>query len=215
MLTAECPKPVALTEIPSADECAFRISQILKLNFQRVQPVGASSFKTGTPITAAASWTAAKAATDSKKIVISPICDSVEIPSSEAQTEGGGDNSTPFGVQIYLGEGQVTVTGQFRNLNKKQIKALRKLSGESAASLGAAALSVIFTTEGRVFVHSTEDDTENSDPVGFPIFNFRLGSTGAAGLNQDNKTPFSFSMLADWDERMTISKPAFDPLIQL
>lgn len=214
MLNAECPLPAALTDIPDA-LCPFRLDQLLKIGFQRTQPIGASSFVDATPITALASWTAAIGAADGKKIVTSPICDNVVIPSSEAITEGGGDNSTPFGVQIYLGENQVTVTGQFRNLSKAQIIAMRKLSQESQASLGAAALSAYFFNQGRGIVHSTETNDPDSDPVGFPIFNFRLGSTGSEGYNQDNKTPFSFSLLPDWDERMTISQPVFNPLTQL
>lgn len=210
----ECPKPAALTDIP-ASECPFRIDQVLKLLFQRKQAIGESTFEVADSIKALATWTAAKNAVDSKKIVVSPILDSLVIPSSEAITEGGGDNSTPFGLQLVIGEGQVTVTGQFRNLNKEQIKAMRKLSNESLASLGAASLTVFMVNLERTFVHATEEADAESAPVGFDIFNFRLGSTGSEGFNQDNKTPFSFSLLPNWDERLSYTKPNFDPMIQI
>lgn len=203
-----CPKPAALTAIPAQD-CPFKFDQILRLKFQRNTPD--APFTTTNPITTKAAWDALIAAVDSDKIVLSPIVMGVEIPQSEAQTEGGNDNSTPFGMEVYLGEGAITVTGQMRNLKPEVKAALKKLSAESDASLGVAQLRVFMVNKNKQIIH--EKGQAVGDAWGIPIYNFRVSSMGSTGLNSDNITQFSFTLQPDWDENLEMSAPTdFNPL---
>jgi hypothetical protein len=168
-------------------------------------------FDATTLITAKASWDTMVAASDDQKIILSPIVFNPIIPSSEKMSEGGNDNTTPFGIEKYLGEGAVEVTGEFRNVTPEIKKALAKLAGESDVALGVAQLRVyLFNKDGQV-IHEADPDVA-TELRGIAIYNFRVGSMGSQGFNSDNVVPFSFSMAADWDENLKMVKPAFNVL---
>lgn len=202
-----CPKPVALTAIPVSG-CPVKFDQFIRMAFQRAQPKATPPFVVATTdITELASWTPLIAAADDEKIVVSPFFAGMEIPQSEEQVEGGNDNSTINGIEVYKGEGFVKVTGQMKGLSKEQYNALRKLSAESVASLGTAALTVyLFNRFGQIV--SLADQ-------GIPVFNFRISSVGSAGFNAENVYNFSFSLAPEWDANVVMVKPEFDPLTEL
>ena len=206
-----CPKPESLTEI-AAQDCRFKFDQILRLMFQR--NTAAAPFTTAAAIGLKASWDAHKAATDDNKVVVTPVTMAVEIPSSEAQTEGGNDNSTPFGMPVYLGEGAVEVTGQFRNLAPAVVKSLRALSPESDVSLGVANLRVYMVNKDQYIIHEGQQEGGVAgDAWGIPVYNFRVGTMGSTGFNSDNMIPFSFTLPPYWDENLEMTKPTdFNPL---
>lgn len=161
------------------------------------------------PITAQASWDAFKAATDSTKIVLTPIMANVIINSSEKQSEGGNTNETAFGVEQYLGEGAVEVTGEFRNLTPAQKKALTQFSYESDISLGVENLTVYMINKNNEVFHN---EVTAGQAKGIPLYNFRVGSRGSQGFNSDDKIPFSYSLRPEWDETIAKAQPAFSLL---
>jgi len=219
-MTFDCPLPATMQDI-SAITCAQRWDQITMLAFQRIQSTP-SFDDSSTLITEVANWTALKAASDATKVIVTPILDSLVIPQSETQEEGGNDNSTPNGIPIYLGESVINVTLQFRNLPAQSIAELRKLVAESLNGPGGPQVWVyMFTKNGKVIGNSSTtkgnvDKTGAYADSGIPIYNFRLGSLGTEGFNQDNKSPASFYMEELWDENWVVATPTdFTPQIDL
>lgn len=196
-----CPKPTALTAIPD-NGCGMKFDQIVRLALQRTQDP--ASFDGTTLITAEANWDTLIAASGNTKIVKTPIFADLVIPSSEAAEEGGNDNSTVGGVPQYLGENPVKVTGVFRNLLSATKLQLDKLAGESLASNGVSQIWIYaFNRHGKLISKGND---------GIPIYNFRLGTFGSEGYQQDNKCPFSFWLPADWDASVVMTSLAFNPL---
>lgn len=212
-----CPLGPSLTAIPQPS-CAFKLDQIVRLAFQRRQPDSSPPFASLADIQTLSKWTTLMNASDSTKIIISPLFAGMVIPSSEAQTTGGNDNSTINGVPDYNGEGSVTVTGQFKNLPPITKRALDLLSQESLSSAtGNSNLTVdFFNRDGYVFAENPYVSGNPSTKYrGVPIFNFRVSSLGSEGFNAPNIHTFSFSMNATWADYLVSIKPNFDPLIDL
>lgn len=208
-----CPLPEALTEIPQPS-CPFKLDQIVRMAFQRRQPSATPPFATLAELQAIAKWNTYKAATDSTKMVFSPIFAGMVIPPSEGLTTGGNDNSTFNGIPDYNGEGSVTVTGVMKNLPPATKRALDALSQESLAGVtGATNLTVfLFNKDGYSF---QENPAAGTTYRGIPIYNFRISSVGSEGLNAPNIHNFSFGVPANWADYLTSVKPTFDPLTEL
>lgn len=198
----ECPLPVALESLPEQD-CPVRFDQIVRMVFQMVQP-GAGTF-TDVTIKALATWTPLLAASDSTKVVPSPLFAEMVIPQSEALTIGGNDNTTFNGIPLYNGEGNVLVTLQVSDLDFAVKKVLTQYSKYSIASaVGTTKLSVYFINKDGVII--------SNDAKGFPAYNFRISSVGSEGFNAANKHAISFNLLPNWDNDALMSIPSFDPL---
>ena len=72
----------------------------------------------GNDIEILADWNTRIAAVDGSKIIVTPLFDSLVLPVSESIVEGGGDNTTIFGLPNLQGEGNVIVDGiRLKNLN--------------------------------------------------------------------------------------------------
>ncbi|MBA9078312.1 hypothetical protein [Rufibacter quisquiliarum] len=198
-----CTLPSSLTAITLSD-CELKLDQIVTFLVQRGQPSNPATpiFGTEAAFKALATWTPLLAATDDTKVVKTPEFSGLVIPSSEGQFEGGGDNSTIDGIAIYKGEGPVDVTGgMFRNLTSTTRQDLLKLVNEPNLTV------YMVNRHGNIFA--------KSDYNGIPIKNFRLGSTGSEGYNEDNKTPFSFSLQEGWDNDLIMVKADFNPRYDL
>jgi hypothetical protein len=208
----ECPLPASLEAIPAQD-CPFKLDQIVKAAFQRRQPLATPPFATLVDIQTLAEWNTMKAAVDDTKIVISPLFAGLVIPESEPLTTGGNDNTTFNGIPDYNGEGMVTVTGVFKNLAPALKRSLDKLTQESLAGVGGSTnlTLYLFNKDG----YSFQTNPSTTLYFGIPIYNFRVSSLGSAGLNAPNTHSFSFSVTADWADRLTSVKPAFDPITEL
>ncbi len=218
-LLCACPKAASLTAI-SSPTCSFKMEQVVRLSLVRYSETVYFDSDAGTPnpITALASWTAAKAETDDNKHIISPLFSNLVIPSSEALEEGGNDNTTVNGIPVYLGEGVVQVTGFFRNLEPTLKDELNELVCESDASAtGTPQLGAYFVNRAGNIFHKTESALPN-DPLPVGIYNFRLGTRGTEGFAKDDIIPFSFYLDADWDDSLAVTKRTaldFNPLTQL
>jgi hypothetical protein len=213
-----CPLPAALKAVP-AFSCPFHLDQIVRLAFQRRQPIANPPFATLADIQSLAKWTTYRDAVDDTKIILTPLFAGMVIPSSEALSSGGNDNSTIGGIPEYNGEGSVSPTGQFKGLPPIVKRALDSLIPESmVSSTGLSNLTVyMFNRDGVVFTVNPPGAADAPTTIykGVAINNFRLGSTGSEGLNARNINPFGFSMLANWADYLAAVKPAFDPLTDI
>jgi hypothetical protein len=207
-----CPPPAALASMPANSQCPFTFNQIIRLAVQRFQGPD-NPFDATNPITKKASWTALTTAPDSKKLVFTPIFAGLVIPESEAKVEGGGDNSTPFGIEQYVGENPVKVAFKWRNLIPAIVNVLRTYVQESIPTIGVYALTVYMITKDGLIVAVELKNANVVQNAGIPVFNFRVSSTGSEGLNAPNTNSGGFSMPDNWDANIVMIKPEdFNPL---
>jgi hypothetical protein len=216
-----CPRPTALPTIPSVASAgcggAVKIDQVVRLIFVRAQASNATLFPTGggspKPIATKASWTPYFTAVDDTKMAVTPLFAGMVIPQSEGQEEGADDNSAILGIPTDLGESAVKATGEFRNMPAEVKVEMDKLRCESQISNGINVLQVFMVNKDGYLIH-----TKNSagEPVGFPIYNFRISSRGTEGLKSDDKNGFSFYFASDWDDKITFTTPSgWSPLTEI
>lgn len=202
-----CPTPEGLPNIPDFD-CEFKLDQIVRLMFQRIQPGNASTFGGATGIEDIAIVDALRAlpATDATRVTLTPYFGGMVIPPSEAQTEGGNDNSTPFGVAIDLGETSVSPSGILRNIPPDVKKALDAYRCLSQSAFGAPRIGVYMVNQFGELFHNVNAAGE---AVGIPIYNFRTSSRGSEGFNQADKVNFSFGLQPNWDNNLVKTIPNY------
>lgn len=194
-----CPLPAALTTIP-ASSCPVKFDQVVKMAFQRS---GQTSFADLTALQTLATWTPLLAAVNSTKVIVTPYFASLSFPPSEAQEEGGNDNTTVNGIPVYKGEGFVQITGVFEGLTKAQYQALKKLTQESFNLSGGTNLTVFFFNRFGQILH----DMNGAEPRGFALYNFRMATVGSEGYNANNKYNFSMQLSGEWDDNATLTQP--------
>lgn len=199
-----CTRPAALTPI-TQPTCEVKFDQVIRLAFQRRQ--SAAPFANEAAFKLLSNWTALLAAADETKVTVSPLFAGMTIPQSEGLFEGGNDNTTIDGNEVYKGEGFVKVTGTFTGLTAAIAEELRTLTAESAPGLSDGLTLFMINREGDI-IH---DDAYR----GIPVSNFRISSVGSEGYGAGNKHAFSFSMAGDWDAGVGITTPSFNPRFDL
>lgn len=210
-----CPPPAAITEIP-AKICGVKFDQIVKIAFQRVDSPGALPVfdgSGGNDITVLGDWNTRIAADDSSRIIVTPLFDSLVLPVSESIVEGGGDNTTIFGLPNYQGEDNVSVDAiRLKNLNTAIKAAFDDLTCESDAQSGIAKIWMYFFNRFKKIINISNGSLFE----GIPVFNIRLSSLGSEGLNADNISMLKFDLVnspTNWDLNSQITDPAFNPLV--
>ncbi len=203
----ECPLNATLTTISTYD-CGIDFDQIVRLAFVKIQT---ALFIDEADMQTEASWDVLVAAVDDTKVVLTPPTVSLVIPSSEAQEEGGNDNTTINGVPNYLGENPVQIAGMINSMPSATYTEVRDLACQSKANIGKPLLMVYMFNRYNEVVFSDEA----GDPVGFDIYNFRISTPGSEGFNALNKFNFTFYMDSEWADNFAISQLAFDPLTDI
>lgn len=199
-----CPPPTALTTVP-AQACPEKFDQIVRFGFQRIQ--SAASFTT-TTLLAQATWTPLLTATDSTKIILSPLIPNVVIPVGEVLKEGGNDNTTINGIPRLAGRSFAAVTAQLQNVEAAVRTALRKLASESALQPGFTNLWMyMFNRFGQIIT-----DVSSTNCPGIPVYNVYVGDVGSEGLNKENIANISFDFAPGWSDTVKIFTPSFNPL---
>src|SRR5437868_5058144 len=146
-----CVRPAALTTI-SQPGCAFKFDQIVRMLI--IRGTAAIPF-TETSIKLLATWTPFLTATDDTKIIVTPQFAGLTIPASEGIYEGGNDNSTIDGIEVYKGETAPRATGgTYRNLTPTVKSELKLLSAESDASLGDDGVKTYLVTREGNLIHN-------------------------------------------------------------
>jgi hypothetical protein len=207
MSICACPKPSALTEIPTAD-CPVDLKQIQKIIVQRHGFVFDSGAGTPTSPSVLADWLALKTATDSTKVVVTPFIGSEPlITPGEAIQEGGGDNSTLNGIAVVTGTNPSEFTCKFRSLSPDQEKAIKSLMCETSLVV------YLITQENKIIVKKIS----TAKKTGFDISALFLSDRMNEGFGKNDMFNFKFSLTAGWSEDLEVITPAsgFNPLTDL
>jgi hypothetical protein len=195
-----CPLPAALTTVEKLS-CRENFGQIQRVILQR------SGFTFSAPtsdIKLLASWTPLFAAVADTKIVSTPMLENFIIPKPEAQTEGGGDNTTIDGVEIVLGAGAITAVGQIAEAPGSIIKSLKALMVEPD-------LVAYFINQWGQIIGKALDPLAPADEVtGFPIQALFVSDAGSEGLNTRDKADFRFALAYGWRDDAVVIKPSFN-----
>lgn len=205
LFECDCAETTALVDIPDAD-CPIDLKQIQRVFVQRA---GTPFNATGDPssdILDLADWQVLKVATDSTKIVATPLIGGDPIiEAGEAITNGGNDNSTLNGVEEVEGTSPSLFTAVFKSMSSAQEKALKALICEKN-------LVVYFALQGgRIAAVSKTTGVYN----GFPIQAQFLSDRNNAGFGTKDTHNFRFSLEAGWSENLVIVKPNFNPLTDI
>ena len=207
MITCQCPAASALTTIP-AQGCAESFGQIQKVAFQRLTNGGTkNSFDTTNDIKVKASWTAAMAASDSTKIVISPYIQAPTVEAGAARTFGGG-NETLGGVEQVIGREPTPFTGVMRAVKQAVIKAMKDLQCEAMAdNLGV----YLFDENGNIC--GVQDGT-TFYPI--PIRSLFIGDKTFGGLEAPDSNAIQWTFMPNYSDNLGIVAPTdFNPLTDL
>lgn len=207
MALCNCPAPTALTTVPSAN-CPFDLGQIQKIGFQRSGFTFDSGAVIPTSPSVEADWNVLKTATDSTKVVFTPLIggDPV-IVAGEPISEGGGDNSTLNGVEIITGVNPAKFTAMFRSMTPEQEKAMKNLMCEPSLVM------YLVTGDQKIIVKKLT----TAQKQGLGIQAFFLGDRTNDGFGKKDSHKIQFSLPAGWSEDIEIITPevGFNPLTDL
>lgn len=198
---ADCTRPTSLTA-PAKVECAVHFRQLVRLAIRRRQTTAA--FATEAAMKTLAAWNTAITATDSAKIILTPLFVNFVFPQSEAQFAEENTNGSINGKGFLTGYNSVKPTGEFVGLPGAVKTQLQLIEDEARAELGNDPLEFWgITAEGKII---------SKGPAGIPFSNFYLTSAGSEGYNALNKNGFGFSLDGKWDQGVTVTEAAFDIL---
>lgn len=207
-MICECPLGTALPNVGNQD-CPERIGQIQKLAFQRIYNTNGTLNGFQMPDDdpkLLATWTEAIAATDAKKIVVTPY---IQAPTTEpgAPITYGGGNDTLGGIEEIIGREGTAFTANFNNVSQSIIAQLKKLQCEN---IGVWMFDQNGAILGRVSVAS---GTDKYMPI--PIQSFFIGDKTLGGLEAPDQNQIQFELKPGWSDDVTIIIPEFNPLTDL
>ena len=205
-----CPAPTSLTTIPAQD-CGVNLNQIQRLGFRRRGNVfGANAQPAANDILALADWQALMTASDSTKIVVTPlIASNPAIAAGDAITTGGGDNTTLNGVEEVEGVNPSVFTAEFKSLSPEIEKAMKTLMCETE-------LEVFFFLEGGKIAARADNSVDPAvDWKGFDAQALFISDRNNDGFATKDIFNISFSMPAGYSEDLVILDPTFNPLVEL
>lgn len=173
--------------------------------------VGAAApVNTGKDLSLRATIDAAFKATDSSKLIISPISGvgTPVVTPGAARTYGSeGDNSTSGGVQINLGRNNATFTCNILQSAQNTISALKKLQCESD-------LSIYFINVNGQIICSSDDSENPTKYFGFRLApgSFYVSDLQWGALDQVETNSVQASLLANYSDELVVFKPEYDAL---
>lgn len=205
-MICSCTTGGALPSVPNAS-CPMDFGQIQKIVFQRIFSAGTTKnqFTTSAAIATLASWTTNFAATDGKKMVITPYVEAPTSDGGDAITYGGG-NDTLGGVTKVIGRNPINMTFALRQCTQDIIKALKGLMCE--ANLGV----YLVNGDGQVLAMKGE---ASGDYFPIPITNLFVGDLKLNGLDTPDENALSFSFKPNWSDDVDVVSPDFNPLTDL
>lgn len=208
MANCKCPPETAIGDILTQD-CAVDFEQLQKYVFQRGGFMWDSA---GTPvpydITKKSDWALLKSATDSKKVVSTPLIGGDPIiTAGEPILNGGGDNSTLNGVEELQGTNPSTFTGMFKSLSSEVKGSMVGLECEDD-------LQVYFINQNDKIIANKVADGQYT---GFPVQGFHISDRTNGGFGTKDTFAVRFTLPARWDNNAVIVDPetGFRPLKDL
>lgn len=201
-----CPKPTALTAI-SAVDCQVNLRQIQRLAFQRPGDKFDTTDVSPTDILLLADWQTKIAAADDTKIIVTPLIGGdPQITAGEANTSGGGDNSTLNGVKEVNTANPSEFSAMFKGLPPTVEKELKSIVCEPG-------LVVYMILQGGLIAAYKFDTGIHS---GMPIQSAFVGDRGNGGFGTKDTNKIEFSLPAGWSEDIEVVKPTdFNPLTDI
>lgn len=184
-----CPPADALSAI-SLQDCPEKYGNINRFIIGRV---AGGAF---TDITDETEFDTRLASITNTKIVLTPLLSETDFPFSAIITEGGDDNTTPFGEALRVGEGSITVTALAKNVEssiKDEMKAL-----ECWTDL---AVGIVESNGGIGAISNT---------TLIPISNFFVSTKSFGGISGSDQVQISFTLKPNWDEGLQLNSLSWD-----
>jgi len=206
-----CPNPVELPS-PIDFQCADNWDQIQKMFiFRKAALNGLNWFSDQAALLVEANWDTLLAESGDDKMIVTPFLHNFIIPQSEAQTEGGNDNTTINGIPTYSGEGFTDVTTpEMKGAPSAVIRSMKDVGCETGSDIGETSVEAIFVSRGNKIIYNLE--VGGSVPRGFPIYNLSVSDSSTEGINAPNKNRVSFSMAPAWSNFFQTQKAGFQLL---
>lgn len=198
-----CPKPAALPDVFKSD-CPENFGQIQRFLFQRQGHVFDSTLMVSpNSIKLLASWTPLLTAVDDTKVISTPKMANVIIPKATPKKEGGGDNTTIDGIEVIVGVGPITLTGDLISIPAKTILQLKTALGPEED------LEVFMINQyGQIIGWDIAPDAPGTKVKGLQtagrVF---VGDAGNEGYATLDKAIFTFSFAEGWRDQCVLIKP--------
>ena len=210
-INCTCPFPSALGDIAEST-CPIDLGQIRKIIFRRLT---ASTPFTPVNITTVAAWDTAKSAVDDDKVVVSPFLAEPIIPSAEAITNGGNDNTTIGGFTEINGSTNPQFTAMFKSISEETIKDLQNIACETQVGTNIGVQFILGqNSPGKIAGKLDDSDT---NVLFFPIHSMFVGSINNQGYATRDSVPIQFELEGNsWQEGLSIYTPTdFNALTDL
>lgn len=208
-LLCQCPRSEALQDIPKAD-CPVNIGQIQKIVFSRLRDdagalnsVSSLAASVGLPL-----WMARMTATDSTKIVVTPLINEPESEPGDAVMTSGG-NADVGGIPSVLGSNATTFNCRLQKVPFEVGTAMKQFMCEE---LGV----YLITMAGKILglrSPSVTGDGERLRPI--PIQAFFASDLGMGNFDTPSSYNISWSFPPNWSDDLVIVEPNFNPLTDL
>lgn len=196
-----CEIGAALPDVPNIST-PERVGQIQKLIFmRRLDGSARNGFTIATADPALlATWTAAFAAADNTKTVITPFIQGPEVTPGEPETFGGG-NDTVDGIEIVTGKTATLMQAMFHNIDQRVIEALDKMGCED--------IGVFLVNECGQIIGVTDDkDTPTVfRPIPIPLNSYFIGDKAIGGKVSPDMNMIRFQLYPDWSKKLYFVNP--------
>ena len=203
-MAVNCPCPIAaaLTSV-TAETCGISLNQIQRIGISRLE-ANFTNADDANDIVKLAAWQTKIAASDSTKIVLTPLIGGDPIiDGGDPLTTGGGDNSTLNGIEQVTGRNPSLFSCVFNNMTARNERELKGVACETRLRV------YLFLQGGNIAV---SEITVGGDPVqGFIADTPFLSDRNVNGFGADDTHDFRFSLQAGWSENLKIFVPEFDP----
>jgi len=189
MPTCVCPPADALPDI-SLQQCPEKYGNINRFVIGRVS---GGDF---TDIADETEFDTRLAAVDATKIVLTPLLSESEFPFSAILETAKDDNTSPFGEGFRTGEGSVTYTGLFKNIESSIKDELKEL--ECYTDL---AIAIVESNGGIGAIGQT---------TLIPISNYFVSTKSFGGIAETDNVQLSFTLRPNWDEGLQLNSLTWD-----
>lgn len=197
-----CPNSGALTTIRH-NKCGEDFGQSQYLIFQKMFN---GAVRNGLAITSDAiansTITAALAATDDTKIVVSPLLYNPDTTPGDAKTWGGG-NQTPDGVTYFMDTDGTTFTAELRKAEQGSVKSMKELICHAEAqNLG------VYILDNNGMLKCGSKDTTKAYPIA--VKDLFVGDLAMKGLDEPDFNSLSMSFPGNWSDD-SVNVPCITP----
>jgi len=201
----KCPPGATLSGIAATD-CPIKWDQIQKLAFGRK---ASTRFPNAGAFLSEAHWTSLLTALTDAKIVMTPYISGLDIPASEAITQGGNDNTTIDGVREMMGGQSIIVPFMLKNVSAATANELRLIAAETMIQPGVSNIQAYFLATDNNVIY--DEGVTGNDFNGFTVLNLFVPDIASAGLNTNTMYNCSFELRFGWSQYWALQQLPFNP----